>query len=180
MSPLPPDVLLLKTSPRRESRSALCAERAADRLRSRGVRVVSFWQRELPLVPADTRADAYPGEIRRLLDVASTVRGVILACPVQKNAISGATRNAVELIRDGLVGKPVLPVVAAGSQRGHLAAEALRADLFVNFEAAPLRAVVTSPDIDELDVARRIDDAVDAFIPTLGVIPALPSLEEVA
>ncbi len=166
--PRAPLVLVFEASPRLDSRSTYWATHLVELLTARGVTVSRAAQRLLPLVPAGVDEADYPGEVRAVLRVAERADAIVLAAPVHRNAVSGVARNAIELLRDGIESKPVLPLIAAGSQRAHLAAEALRGDLFLNFGCVPLRPVVASDDVDLGEMASRVARAAEAL---LGRVP---------
>src|SRR4051794_16024936 len=130
---LPPRAFIFTASPREDSLSAHWASKVAEHLETAGISVFQVSQRALPLVPAGLESFEYPDAIHDVLAIAGEADIVVLAAPVQRAAVAGVARNAVELLRSAIEGKPLLPVIAAGSQRSHLAAEAFRADLFVNF-----------------------------------------------
>jgi NAD(P)H-dependent FMN reductase len=94
---------------------------------------------------------------------------VVLAVPVHRYAVAGLARNVVELLGDAIKGKLVLPIVAAGSRRSTLVAQAFQADLLLNFNCRAMRAVLVSPDVDVEELDRRISQAAEQVCSELGV-----------
>lgn len=157
-------VLVLKTSPRAESRSARAADTLAARLEAGGLRVEVAEQRMLPLVAAGLERDDYPAAIRELAGQADRAAAIVVAAPVHRGAISGVARNLLELLRDGLAGKPALGIVAAGSARAHLVGNTLRSDLFLNFDAMSHRPIIVTPQDEPTALEARIEAAAIALL----------------
>jgi NAD(P)H-dependent FMN reductase len=156
--------LVATFSPRAESRSREGAAIATHALHDAGLATEVVDQRSLPLVAAGLDHELYPDAVQDLLTAAEASDAVVLAAPVHRATVSGITRNALELLRSALNDKPVLPVLAAGSARAHLAAETLRADLYLNFRAVPLRAVVITPEVGDDELRERLFDGVAALV----------------
>lgn len=164
-------VALVPLSPRLGTCYSECS-RLARSLAHAGVIPAYVPTHELPMAPAGMEkvpGFAYPRGIIHLVDTVASADAVILAAPVQKNVVSGWARNLVEIIRGGLAGKPVLPVVAAGSVRAHLAGNDFRADLHGNFDAFALPAVIVSPDVPAAVIRTRIDASVADLLACIGV-----------
>lgn len=155
-SPNGPCVVLLRTSPRPQSASFEHAVRLGELVRQAGGRAVVVDTSILP--PCIAAAETLPDAWAEVAGVVGAADAVVVACPVHRQAVSGWTRNCVEVLRSELDGKPMIVIAAAGSPRGHIAGEAFVADLLVNFgaEARPAPIVVT-PDATDLD--ERIVDA---------------------
>jgi NAD(P)H-dependent FMN reductase len=171
-------ILVVQSSPREESVSSTAAGFVATTLEAEGFVIRYVDQRLLPFVPAGLSDDAYPAEIRATLTIAERASAIVLAVPVHRSAVAGVSRNLVELLRDGIEGKLVLPLVAAGSLRSTLAAQAFQADLLLNFRCEVLRAVLLSPDVDEADLKSRLITAVREFVARAGPAPRSHCLRE--
>jgi NAD(P)H-dependent FMN reductase len=149
---------VLMTSPRALSFSTQACLRAVDHLNRLNVTSRLFDLRRFPTAPAGL--EDYPVEIVMLQGVVKAADVVVIGAPVHRNMVSGWTRNWVELMRASITAKPVLPIVAAGSARGHLAAIAWQADLFTAFDARPVRPVVVHDLLPEDELAERLESAV--------------------
>jgi NAD(P)H-dependent FMN reductase len=166
--PQAPRVLLASFSPRSTSRSREGAVVAAEMLRAAGAEISLLDQRHTPLVAAGLEDSSYPPTIQNAVDLANRVDALVIAAPVHRATVSGVTRNAIELLRGGIEGKPVLPVLAAGSPRAHLAAQSLRADLFLNFRAVPLPAILITPELDDSELRNRLNRGILSMLNGLG------------
>jgi NAD(P)H-dependent FMN reductase len=128
----------------------------------------------LPVVPAGLDDILVPASVERVLTAVRRADATVLGVPVHRSAVAGVARNWVELLREGLADKPVLPIVSAGSARAQLAAEAFRADLWSNFSARPTRSVLVTPELAQDELVVRLGDAVVTLLE--GVQPAaIPS-----
>jgi NAD(P)H-dependent FMN reductase len=164
-------VALVPLSPRVGTCYSQCS-RLARELTTAGVVPAFLPTHELPVVPAgmdNVPGFSYPRGLIHLIDTVVSADAVILGAPVQKNAVSGWARNLVEIIRVGLAEKPVLPIVAAGSVRAHLAGNAFRSDLHGNFDAVASPAVVVSPDVSVDEIRTRINASVTELLARIGV-----------
>lgn len=161
MSPCGKKILILETSPREQSASSMAAASVARIFIASRAEVVRASQREFPFVPAGLDDDDYPAEIGELIRAADDADAIVLAVPVHRYAVAGLARNVVELIRDAIEGKLVLPIVAAGSRRSTLVAQAFQADLLLNFNCRAMRAVLVSPDADAEEMDQRISQAAE-------------------
>ncbi|HTA06712.1 MAG TPA: NAD(P)H-dependent oxidoreductase [Solirubrobacteraceae bacterium] len=162
-------ILVIETSPRKESASSTAAASVARMLARSCADVVRASQRELPFVPAGLDYGDYPAEIGKLIGAVDDADAVVLAVPVHRYAVAGLARNVVELLGDAIKGKLVLPIVAAGSRRSTLVAQAFQADLLLNFNCRAMRAVLVSPDVDVEELDRRISQAAEQVCSELGV-----------
>lgn len=166
-------VVVLCTSPRRDSRSSQVARTIAGLVgRQYPVPVIVVDLVDLPLVPLVEREVDYPPVWREVLGLLRRVDRLVLAAPVHRNRVAGLTRHVLEIGRDGLAGASVLPVVAAGSSRSHLAAERLRAELLSDFRATPLPAVVITPDMTREAVLERSAAAADLLVTSRRAVTA--------
>lgn len=163
LSAVPARALVFTTSPR-AGRSEAGAREVAAALRARGVDVAVARQADLPIVAAGLDAGAYPPAITSLLATAAEADVLCLAGPVHRSRVSGLLRNAVELLRDELEGKPVAVVIGAGSDRAHLAADDLRGDLYLNFRCTPVGALVVTKRLDADETKLRAATLADALI----------------
>jgi NAD(P)H-dependent FMN reductase len=161
--------LVVSASPRKGSVSAATAIAAGQLLKDKGYLVHHAEQRLLPMVPAGLDGASYPTEITELMEVARRADPIVVAGPVQRSAVSGATRNLVELLCLGMEDKHVLLIVSAGSPRAHMAATAFRADLLVNFGASAHAPVVLTPELDPNELRVRLRDAVEALVAAVEV-----------
>lgn len=164
-------VALVPLSPRVGTCYSECS-RIARELTAAGVLPAFVPTHELPIVPAgmdNVPGFSYPRELIHLIDTVASADAVILGAPVQKNAVSGWARNIVEIIRVGLAEKPVLPIIAAGSVRAHLAGNDFRSDLHGNFNAVALPAVVVSPDVSVDVIRTRINTSVADLLARIGI-----------
>lgn len=159
-----PFAMVLSSSPRPESSSCAAATSVGELLRRRGYAVRHADQRLFPMVPAGLDDHNYPPTIQALIRDASHADVLVLAGPVHRSAVSGATRNLAELVRSGLKGKAVLPIVAAGSARAHLAGDAFRAELIVQFNATALPPVVVTPELNPDELHARLVKAVEGLV----------------
>jgi NAD(P)H-dependent FMN reductase len=136
-------------------------------LTERGATVSFCSTVDMPLVPSgmdDVVGFSYPKEITDVAEVVRSADAVVLGVPVQQSAVSGVARNWVELFRSEIEGKPVLPVVAAGSDRSHLAAVQFQAELFTHFGAAPVKPVVVTSATPLAEILDRLVDATDDLL----------------
>lgn len=163
-----PTVVVVETSPRADSVSSAASRAVAELLKVAGVTVIRAAQRELPFEPAGLDADAYPAALIDFVANVAAADAVVLAVPVHRAAVAGLARNLVEHLRDVLPGKIVLPLVAAGSERSTLAAQAFQADLLLNFDCRAMRAVLLSPGADSDEVNGRLTASVAQLCATLG------------
>ena len=105
-----------------------------------------------------------PGAVADAMSLVANADIIVIGAPVHRGAVSGMTRHWCEVFRADLAGRIVIPVVAAGSIRSHLAADAFRADLIINFHALAERPVVVTDDLPHDELSRRLDEAlVQAF-----------------
>jgi NAD(P)H-dependent FMN reductase len=152
----PGTVLVLTTSPQRESMSTWGCSVVAAELSSRGATILSV---TAPVVAAGLDDDKYGDDVGGLLRDAADATAIVLGVPVHRSGVSGFSRNTAELLRGPISRKPVLVVAAAGSMRGHLAAHYFRGDLSLNFGANVTDVVVLSPDQDAVDLRGRLCSA---------------------
>lgn len=153
----PHSVLALSTS-RADGRSTAALKQLAGEAAARGADVTSVVARDLPLVFPDQDAATFPDAVRRVVDLAKAVDVIAIGMPVFRAEVAGFTRHWVELLRDGVKGTVVVPIVAAGSARSTLVGNTVRADLIVNFDARPTAAIVVSPELEDAELTIRIDD----------------------
>lgn len=164
-------VALVSLSPRVGTCHAVCSGLARE-LTSVGVASTFVPTHELHLAPAGmdkVPGFSYSNGLIHLMETVASADAVILGAPVHKNAVAGWARNLVEIMRLGLAEKPVLPIVAAGSVRAHLAGSDFRSDLHVNFDAVALPAVVVSPDVRADQIRIRITASVADLLSRIGV-----------
>ncbi len=164
-------IAIVPLSPRVGTCYSECS-RLARELTVAGVVPVFVPTHELPVVPAgldNVPGFSYPRGLIHLIHTVASADAVVLGAPVQKNAVAGWARNLIEIIREGLAEKLVLPIVAAGSVRAHLVGNDFRSDLHANFDAVALPAVVVSPDVSVDVIRTRIDASVADLLSRLGI-----------
>lgn len=164
--------VVLSTSPRRLARSAQACEAAAELLIAAGARVDVIDVRSLPTMPAGMEKEpgfAMPAELVRAGLIIGASDVLVIGGSIQKNQVSGWTRNWLELFRVELAGKPVVPIAAAGSIRAHLAAVQWQGDLFSAFGARPVAPVTVTADLDPDEQISRLSDALAAAALLAGV-----------
>lgn len=165
------NVVLVSLSPRVGTCHAVCRVLARE-LTYVGVASTFLPTHELSIAPAGmdkVQGFSYPNGLIHLIESVAAADAVILGAPVHKNAVAGWSRNLVEIMRIGLADKPVLPIVAAGSVRAHLAGSDFRSDLHVNFEAVALPAIVVSPDVPADQIRMRMNAAVSDLLSRIGI-----------
>jgi NAD(P)H-dependent FMN reductase len=163
-----PSVVVVGLSPRIGASHQAC-EAASVLLIERGADVSFRSTVGMPLVAAgleDVNGYTYPATVSDLVAELSLADGVVLGAAIHRAAVAGISRNWVEVLRTGLAGKPILPIVAAGSIRAQLAAEAFRTDLWQNFDARPLSPVVVT--YQDTKVKERLVRSVDGLVAALG------------
>lgn len=158
MSPVTAFVFL--ASPR-AGRSETGALAIARHLEARGIAVDVVRQADLPLVAAGLSSEDYPPAIADALERSAVADMHVFAGPVHRGRISGVMRNSLELFRDHLEGKPIAVAVGVGSDRAQLAADDLRADLFINFRCDPVGALVVSGTTADAELDRRAGEIAD-------------------
>ena len=151
-----PTLVIVETSPREESVSRRTARRAAGMAEDFGLESVCIDLRRL--APVAAAADAPAPEWRQVAAVVAQADGLLIAAPVHRSQLSGATRNMVEELRASVADKPTVVLAAAGSRAATVAAEQFVADLFVNFSVDVRRQpVLVYPGVTDLD--KRLSDA---------------------
>jgi NAD(P)H-dependent FMN reductase len=163
-----PRVAILSLSPR-VGRSFLACRQAVRILEDAAVSATFASTVDVPLVAAgldDVPGHTLPAEVTALADLLGDANAVVVGAPVHRSAVAGISRNWIELLRAGLVTKPVLPLVAAGSVRAHLAATAFQSDLLLNFETRAMAPVVLTPELSDDEVEQRLVAALGDLVST--------------
>ena len=142
--------MFISTSPRPDGLSASAARRSAVSVCST-YDTYFLYTSDLPF--AAVGVDDLASEWVQLDELIASASVVVLAAPVHRSRVAGYTYHVVEHLRSGLVGGKVIPIVAAGSERAHLAAVEFRNILWSNFGAEPTEPIVVTDDLgaDELD-----------------------------
>ncbi len=151
----PKRVLVLSTS-RDGGRSSTVLDQIAVEAEAIGADVKQLDARALPAVFADQEPATFPSAVAEAVDLARSADVIIIGGPVFRSAVSGFTRHVFEVLRDGLDGAVVVPILGAGSARSTLVGDNVRADLILNFGARSPAAIVVSPDLDGEDLTIRI------------------------
>lgn len=156
-------ILVLATS-RPDGRSSTVLDRFAAAAVERGARIDRVDARTLPVVFPDQDRATFPDAVGQVIALATAADVIFLGGPVFRSAVSGFTRLTLEVLRDALVDTVVVPVLGAGSARATLVGNDLRADLILNFHARPTAALVVSPEIDDAEIATRVDAVLESVL----------------
>ena len=90
---------------------------------------------------------------------------MVWAVPIYGAAVSGASKNLLDIIGDAFTGKPVAVVSAAGGPRSYLAIKEFMIAMLFEFRAYLFPYTVQIHDVAELETqATRIDDFATNFV----------------
>lgn len=165
MIPADMRVVIVGLSPRVGSSLHACTT-ARQLLRGLGVDAALLSTVGLEIVPAGVDDHPIPAAVRSVLDAVANADAVVLGAPIHRSSLAGVSRNWIELMREGLAGKAVLPIVSAGSPRAQLAGESFRIDLWSNFSALPTRSVLVTPELGQEEMVVRLGDALFELLKT--------------
>lgn len=165
--------VILATSFSSESRSRELAFRLADCFgeASVGASVVDI--RKLPQTFCNGGdLEDYPSEFAELARRIEECDGVVVCHPVHNYSASGATRNLIEIVGDGLDRKPVAVASASGSGRSHLASGSLLLSVCYEYGSClfpgalqwPERAVPCGPAVPWEEMKERVQEYARDFV----------------
>jgi NAD(P)H-dependent FMN reductase len=160
------NIHVITSSANSQSLSRALAQQVVAAIRATGATCHVWDIRDLPPTWCDGRSLAdYPAEYGALHQQLRQADGVIWAVPIYGAAVSGASKNVLDIIGDAFSGKPVAVVSAAGGPRSYLAIKEFMIAMVFEFRAYLFPYTVQIHDAAELEAhAGRIDEFATNFV----------------
>ena len=160
------NIHVIASSANAQSLSQTLARQVATALTATGATCQVWDIRDLPPTWCDGRSLAdYPAAYGDLHQQLRQADGVVWAVPIYGAAVSGASKNVLDIIGDAFTGKPVAVVSAAGGPRSYLAIKEFMIAMLFEFRAYLFPYTVQIHDAAELEThATRIDEFATNFV----------------
>lgn len=160
------NIHVIASSANAQSLSQTLARHVVNALHANGAHCHVWDIRALPQVWCDGRNLAdYPAAYIEMHHQLSRADGVIWAVPIYGAAVSGASKNVLDIVGGAITGKPVAVVSAAGGPRSYLAIKEFMIAMLFEFRAFLAPYTVQFHDVTEIEgSAARIDEFAKNFI----------------
>lgn len=160
------NIHVIASSANAQSLSQTLARHVATALTVAGATCQVWDIRDLPAVWCDGRDLAeYPAAYVDMHQQLCQADGVVWAVPIYGAAVSGVSKNVLDIVGDAFTGKPVAVVSAAGGSRSYLAIKEFMIAMLFEFKAYLCPHTVQINDSAELDThAARIDEFATNFV----------------